>query len=298
MRHEDSYREGAGNLFGIPATASQTVRWMLIVAVLAGTATLIAAVVNAYTHSTLKAVKPAEHSSFPVVRLTTGTDPSGEHFGRLSRQPEADKFRRRLGKRFTEPGRQRTTTMGLLTIGSEQFQARIDRVQRDGGEQVDVLLSGAAGTLSWNSTDGAKSGGRDASGLDRSVIERIALDSPDHFVLAQLRGCSYSTIAQMVTVPDAASGTFPGGPWDLIRIVEPQHDTWSKPQDDWRVFYISNQTGLIDRILYQEQGQNIIVELLGWADHGGEMDPASIRWSRAGEVLMELILDGVNRRSN
>ena len=77
-------------------------------------------------------------------------------------------------------------------------------------------------------------------------------------------------------------------------MAEPQHPTANKPENLWRIFYINSSTGLIDKILYEEQGQNILVELAEWADQGGEMEPTFIRWSRSGRMLMELSLTNVS----
>jgi hypothetical protein len=43
--------------------------------------------------------------------------------GRLSLQPEADRFRRKLGERFLKPGRELTVITGTLTVSGVQRQA-------------------------------------------------------------------------------------------------------------------------------------------------------------------------------
>ena len=84
------------------------------------------------------------------------------------------------------------------------------------------------------------------------------------------------------------SESYAGPLWDLIRIAEPQRATANKPESEWRVFYINNATGLIDKVLYQEQGETITVDFSGWASRGGELAPGLTRWSRGGQVVMEL----------
>ncbi|MCW5970170.1 MAG: hypothetical protein KIT57_16805 [Blastocatellales bacterium] len=60
---------------------------------------------------------------------------------RLSLQPEADRLRRRLGKRFLAPGREVTFLIGALTFGSERYTARITRIQDLDDERLTVALN-------------------------------------------------------------------------------------------------------------------------------------------------------------
>lgn len=266
--------------------------WALIVAVLIGSVVLVAAV-RAYNRVMANSVNVTKAPA-PSLRVQGLGNASGKLQSRLSFQPEANKLRRRLGQRFTKPGSERTTLVGTLTVGAQQLPVRIVRTQNDDGEQVEIALGGGPASLSWSAVEGAKSGARLAIGIERQLIERLALDSPDQFVLAQLRGASYYTIAQSVRPSEAGdSESYTGPIWDLIRIAEPQTRTENKPESEWRIYYINNSTGLIDRIIYQEQGETTTVELLGWASHGGEITPSSIRWTRAGSVVMDLSFNNV-----
>jgi hypothetical protein len=268
-------------------------RSALIIAAFVGTAILVVAV-RAYTNGRANDVSVPASSRTTLVQGTQQQRTGAQV--RLSLQPEADKFRRRLGKRFTDPGRERATGEGTLRVGAVQYQVVITRTQNDDGEHVEISLSGGGGSLTWNGTDGAKSAGRDASVLERSLTERLALDSPDQFVLAQLRGASYFTIARMAA-PKDADENYSGPFWNLVRIVEPQRGSWNKPQNEWRIYYINNATGLIDKITYQDQGQNITVDLSGWTNRQGELDPSLIRWTREGKIEMELSLNNAGHVS-
>jgi len=116
------------------------------------------------------------------------------HF-RLARQPEADRHRGRLGKRFLAPGREVTTLTGALTIGAQQYTARITRSQTEDGESLTVGLNGGPPSLTWDGKNGAKAGSDPATGETLAPLERIALDSPDQFIMAQLRGASYYVVS-------------------------------------------------------------------------------------------------------
>src|SRR5258708_32782258 len=97
------------------------------------------------------------------------------------------------------------------------------------------------------------SSGKSAAGTERSLIERLALDSPDQFVLAQLRGASYYTVARNV-MPTSAGGSddYNGPLWDVIRLGEPQTSK-SAPLRQWRIFHINSPTRLIDPTRSHEQ---------------------------------------------
>ncbi len=214
---------------------------------------------------------------------------------RLSLQPEADKLRRRLGQRFLAPGREVSVLLGSLTLGSERSTVRIVRSQDDDEERLTIALNGGQPALSWSSTDGARSGGNPAAGSLRELVERIALDSPDQFVLAQGRGASYYTVAHMVRPPEAGDSLDYKGPvWDVVRIGEPTSITQNKPQSLWRLYYINSATGLIDKILSREQGETITTEVSGWVNQGGEQVPTRLTWFRNRQMVMELTVNNVS----
>lgn len=123
--------------------------------------------------------------------------------GRLALQPEADKQRRRLGQRFQTRGREVSTLVGTLIVGSERHTARITRSQDNDDERLMISLSGLQGTFTWSGLDGAKSNGNAATSGMRTIIERLALDAPDQFILAQLRGAAYFTVERAVRPAEA-----------------------------------------------------------------------------------------------
>lgn len=213
---------------------------------------------------------------------------------RLGRQPEADKQRRRLGKRFLALGREVSVLTGTLTLGSERYTARITRSQDGDDERLTVALNGGGPTLTWSGLNGALSDGSPATGDLRSLVERIALDSPDQFVLAQIRGAAYYTVARMVRPSEAGgSNNYAGPVWDVVRISEPAVRTQNKPQSPWRLYHINAATGLIDKVVSQEQGQTITAEFSGWVNQGGEQAPARITWTQNKQVVMELSLNNI-----
>ncbi len=212
----------------------------------------------------------------------------------LARQPEADKARRRLGKRFLASGREVSVLVGALTLGSERYTARITRSQDGDDERLTIALNGGGPTLTWSGLNGALSDGSPATGDRRSLIERIALDSPDQFILAQLRGAAYFTVARMVRPADAGdSEDYTGPVWDVVRISEPTVRTQNKPQSSWRLYYINAATGLIDKVLSQEEGQSLTAEISDWVDLGGEQTPTRVTWTQNKQVVMELSLSNI-----
>jgi hypothetical protein len=182
---------------------------------------------------------------------------------------------------------------GVLTLGNDKQAIRVIRSQTDDGEQVAIAVGNGPASLTWTSAGGALSAGSIANDAQRSLIERIALDSPDQFVLAQLRD-SYYTLARRV-MPQEANGSdaYAGPVWDVVRVGEPPDSAQSKVQSPWRLFYINSITGLLERVVSQEQETTVTAEISGWVDQGGEQVPTHITWSREGRVVMDLQLTGV-----
>jgi hypothetical protein len=206
----------------------------------------------------------------------------------LSLQPEAFNLGRRLGKRFSPGKREQSSVVGTLTIGSEQRTVRTIRKQTDDGEQVEIKIDGSPGSLTWDAGQGALSSGARASGSDRDMIERLVLDSPDQFVLAQLRGASYYTIARNVRPAEAVDG-YRGSLWNIVRVDDPERDESKQPQSRWRLYYVNVTTGLIDRIESEVQGRRILAEI-SWTDANGEKLPAQITWTHQGQTMMQYSL--------
>jgi hypothetical protein len=80
-----------------------------------------------------------------------------------------------------------------------------------------------------------------ATGFDRQLLERVVFDSADQFVLAQLRGASYYTIARNVR-PDEVGESYDGPVWTVVRINDPDRDEQRKPESSWRLYYINTAT--------------------------------------------------------
>ena len=211
----------------------------------------------------------------------------------LSVQPEANKMRFRLGQRFLRPGREVAIEGGVLTIGTDRQQIRITRTQDDAdGEQVTVA-AGTGPPLTWSAGGGAKSNGRAATTAERTWVERIALDSPDQFILAQTRAASYYTLARQAR-PEEAPSDYSGPVWDIVRVAELANASNAAPESPYRLYYINSQTGLIEKIFSKEQGRTVVAELTGWTRVGEEMTPVQFAWRIDKQVVMELTLTGVS----
>jgi hypothetical protein len=106
---------------------------------------------------------------------------------------------------------------GFVTIDGIQRPVTITRRQTRKGENVELNLAGRS--LTWNADEGARAVSSSPSVTERLVIERLTYDSPDYFVLAQLRGASYFTVAQNVR-PENAPDEYDGPVWTVIRVDE------------------------------------------------------------------------------
>lgn len=202
----------------------------------------------------------------------------------LSLQPEAARVARQLGKRFGPASRAATTLSGQLTTSEGQQSLTITRRQTENGETAELNVSNRV--LTWSVEEGAKANANAANGIERLLLERLLLDSPDNFVLAQLRGASYFTVARNIRPTDATDG-YSGPLWNLVRVDEPQVNENRKALSTWRIYYINVETGLPDRVEYQLDGKEIRAEFLEWTEQQGEKTASHIRWTSDGQTVME-----------
>ena len=202
----------------------------------------------------------------------------------LSLQPEASRVARQLGKRFGPSSRATSVLSGHLTDAEGQRPLIISRRQTDAGETVE--LRSANSSMTWSAEDGVKTTASALTDSERLLLERLLFDSPDNFVLAQLRGASYFTVARNVRPTEANDG-YDGPLWNLVRVDEPRADENRRALSTWRIFYINVLTGLPDRVEYQLNGKEIRAEFLEWTEQQGEKSASHIRWSSDGQPLME-----------
>lgn len=191
-------------------------------------------------------------------------------------QPEALRVARQLGKRFGPASRSTTLLSGNFTIAGNAQPLAITRRQTETGETVELLLSNRS--LTWSAEAGVKATGSAATETERLLLERLIFDSPDYFVLAQLRGASYSTVARNVRPPDAPDN-YSGALWTIVRVDEPQTDEALRPKSTWRLFYINSNSGLIDRIVSRLGDQTVEAQIWSWMEASGEKVPSQITWS-------------------
>lgn len=213
----------------------------------------------------------------------------------LTLRPEAFNLSRRLGLRFHSSGRELSVMVGRLTVGSEQRNVRMLRLRTEEGERVEVQLTGGGQvSLNWSAEEGVTVAGNPVSGEQRALVERLVLDSPEQFVLAQLRGASYYTVARQVRPAEAGGADDYTGPlWDLVRVTEPARGGQHRPQSRWRLYYINTSTGLIDKVVSQEQAETLTAEVTEWVTQGDESVPRRIVWKRNNQTMMELAFSNV-----
>jgi hypothetical protein len=212
----------------------------------------------------------------------------------LSLQPEAFRLSRRLGKRFTPSRESAATIVATLSTGGVEQNVSISRRQTSTGEDVAIELADGAGTLAWNDVDGAKANGASPSESQQTLIERVVLDNPDQFVLAQLRGASYYTVARNVRADTGGAESYSGPLWDVVRVDEPQAEGSRRFLSNSRLYYINVQTGLIDKIVSELKGETIEANILQWSDQSGEKFPSHIVWKRGNETVQEFRLISVS----
>jgi hypothetical protein len=90
------------------------------------------------------------------------------------------------------------------------------------------------------------------------------------------------------------SDDYEGPVWDMVRVIESTSRSNNKPASDWRIYYIDGSTGLIDKILSQEGGENVIAQVSSWVEQDGEILPARITWTKDKQVQMELSISNVS----
>jgi hypothetical protein len=172
----------------------------------------------------------------------------------LSLQPEAFKLSRLLGNRFTASNLSSATIVGTLTTRDAEQNVNITRQQTPTGEDVVIGLAGEAETLAWNN-QGTKAAGSMPDEAQQTLIERVVLDNPDQFVLAQLRGAIYYTVAHNVRDNAGGSDNYSGPLWDVVRVEEPQDEGARRLLSNSHFYYINVQTGLIDKIVSELKGE-------------------------------------------
>jgi hypothetical protein len=213
----------------------------------------------------------------------------------LSLQPEAARLACKLGRRYYTSGLEVTTLSGTLLMGSEQQAVQVTRVPVDDGERLEITLDGRV-TFTWRPSGGVKeAGGALASDAHRAIVERLALDTADQFVLAQLRGASYRLLARaMRPVPDGGADGYHGPLYDVVSVTEPSRGGAARVDVDGgaasRLYYINSETGLIEKIVSEEDGVEVSAELTDWVTRNGETLPSRVTWRRAGAVVMEFAL--------
>ena len=230
--------------------------------------------------------------AIPQATPTPVTNGAPARARNLSLRPEAFELSRRLGQRFHSPGREVSVQAGTLTIGSSLHTVMIRRSQTAGGERVEVALDGSPASLVWDAEQGARSSGVAAAGEERLIAERLALDSPDQFVQAQLRGASYRTVTRGFRLDAGGADGYAGPVFDVVQVSERSGEA-AGPASTWRLYYINNRTGLPDRVVSREQGATVEAEFGAWANVAGELSPARVTWRRQGQVVMELVVTGV-----
>lgn len=240
------------------------------------------AVVACATSAVVLITRAANNSSQPSSIVPSRRTNKGVR--NLSLQPEAARVARQLGKRFGSASRTATTFSGQLNTSEGQQSITFTRRQTYDGETAELSLSNRA--LTWSAEEGPKAGANAPTETERLLLERLILDSPDNFVLAQLRGASYFTVARNVRPTDATDG-YNGPLWNLVRVDEPLVDENRKALSTWRIYYINVETGVPDRVEYQFNGKEIRVEFLDWIEPQGEKTPSRVRWLSDGQPLME-----------
>jgi len=256
--------------------------WWLVFAVI-----VLVAIAVAFVEARIRSnsVLTSDNSWSEQIEQTQDLQTQRPSARNLSLQPQAFNLARRLGKRFAAAKREISVMTGTLRVGSDRRNLQIARKQTSDGEQIQITFIDDSKSLTWDATNGALSSGSRATSTDRDLIERLLLDSPDQFVLAQLRGASYNTVARNVRPAEANDG-YAGPLWNIVRVDDPQPEIEKQPESRWRLYYLNTTTGLIDRIVSEVQGQQVVAELT-WTKSNEEQVPSRIVWTRSGQTIMQ-----------
>lgn len=245
----------------------------------------------------------AEEMTPSVLPPTASASPSAQSSvkpetnmrARLAQQPAAFKLARKLGKRFSGSKHATTVLQGTLRRGTDEQHVRFMRRQTDDGETVEVAVGQSPASLIWSTTEGATASGSPASQIDKLLLERLVFDSPDGFILAQIRGASYQTIIRNVRPAEAAgSDDYTGPLWDIIEVKEPANPSSTDAQSNARLYWLNTSTGMIDKIVSREDQGEVIATLSNWVNQRGELVPLRVTWTSEGRTLMQLDLTGFN----
>jgi hypothetical protein len=224
----------------------------------------------------------------------TGPAQATSRFRNLSLQPEAAKLSRRLGKRFIGSASDVSVLIGEITTSEARIPLRVLRKQDERGESIELSLNGKA--LVWDASHGAK-GDAAVTEFDRSLVERLVFDSPDAFVLAQLRGASYQVIGKNVRADLGGADNYTGPLWTVVRVSYASAASTANPESVARVYYIDSRTGLVDKVISEVDGEEIEAALDGWTTREGETFPSLIRWRIGGRQIMEFKVVNFDRSS-
>lgn len=219
--------------------------------------------------------------SLPAPQMPTPA-PTRKAVGNLLLQPEAARIRRHLGKRF---GRRVSVMTGTLTVDGSERPITITRRPQESGEKVELFLAGRVLTSPAEQDDTAST----RAETEQLLLERLVYDSPDYFVLAQLSGASYLTVARNMRLDDAPDN-YDGPLWTLVRVEDSLRDDQARLGSKWRLFYLNTVTESLDRIVSEVHGQRIEASFSNWRERSGERFPATVTWTSNGQVLMVLNL--------
>ena len=232
----------------------------------------------------------------PVSNTASETD--GPATRNLALQPEAWKLAKRIGGGRFHSSTAAVVVQGVVKVGGASQQVTIVRGQTVAGERVEVTLGSGPVSLSWASDSGPqRSGGAVLTQDERILLERLTYDGADEFVLAQLRGASYSVVIRNLR-PDDAADNYEGPLWDVVRVDDPERDEQKRPLSPWRLYYINRTTGLIDKVVSEIAGERGEAQFSDWTEHNGEKFPAFITWSRSGQTVMTFKLIDVSLASH
>jgi hypothetical protein len=62
----------------------------------------------------------------------------------------------------------------------------------------------------------------------------------------------------------------------------------------WRLFYLNSSTGLIDKVVSEEQGQPLEASFSDWTEQSGEKFPAVVTWTSQGKPVMTFNLTNLS----
>jgi len=203
--------------------------------------------------------------------------------------PNAREYLPALGKRLQVPGSERVTLIGTATdakgTGPAQFiwelpgNLRLDRQTSPGGPLVYQY--------------GAKGPAAGTPQADADLIESLASDSHEAFLVSFAEKTGHRLLATHLRVPTGSPGPYQGPFYDVFEVLGPVAAAGNSIRQKWYFFDDSTRLLAKTRYLIRRNGADITVECQysNWTTQQGQTYPRQIRRTENGTAVFTLTVN-------